>query len=154
MTRLEIAIEWAVKAHDGQQYNGLPYILHPLRVMERVRVRTQHIAGTPEQMDLLVAAVLHDVVEDTPVTLEQIRETFGDDVRTIVDGVTRRRFPAYPESETYGEFITRSGLDPRSALLKDCDLDENLNNVDQLPPEKRDIERRYRKAKIALHGKF
>jgi guanosine-3',5'-bis(diphosphate) 3'-pyrophosphohydrolase len=153
VTRLELAIKWAVDAHEGQEYNGLPYILHPLRVMERVRVRTQHIAGTQAQMDLLCAAALHDVVEDTDVTLDKISETFGEDVAEIVDRVSRRgTHDAF--KEFYATLIERAGGDPRSALLKDCDLDENLSNIEQLPPEKRDIERRYRKAKVALKGKY
>jgi len=93
------------------------------------------------------------IILNTDMTLDRIRETFGGDVAEIVDRVTRRWIGTMSK-EYYTTLIQRAGEDPRSALLKDCDLDENLDNIEQLPPEKQDIERRYRKAKIALAGKF
>jgi (p)ppGpp synthase/HD superfamily hydrolase len=147
VNRLELAIKWAVDAHADQvDKAGIPYILHPLRVMERVRVKS---GGNPPY-DLLIAAVLHDVVEDTPITLDYIRENFGTRVAEIVDCLTRRRDP----DETYAEFIARCGQDPAAALVKDCDLDDNLDRIEQLPPKEQDIAKRYNKAKIALRGKF
>ena len=77
---LERAIEFATKAHAGQfrKYTGEPYINHPLAVMEIVR----GVPGHTEEM--LVAAVLHDVVEDTDVSLMQIQEEFGSEVSELV----------------------------------------------------------------------
>ena len=71
---LDRAIEFATKAHKGQfrKYTGEPYINHPLAVMEIVR----GVPGHTEEM--LVAAVLHDVVEDTDVSLMEITEKFGN----------------------------------------------------------------------------
>jgi GTP pyrophosphokinase len=154
MTRLEQAIKLAVDYHEGQlDKAGIPYIFHPLRVMEKVRQRIPNFTGTPEQYDLLIAAVLHDCVEDTPMTLDEIRLSFGDGVADIVDRVTRR-WIGNMSKEYYTDLIKRAGEDPRSALLKDCDLDDNLDRIEQLPAHERDISKRYLKAKIALKGKF
>lgn len=77
---LERAIEFATQAHKGQyrKYTHDPYITHPLAVMEIVR----GVPGHTEEM--LVAAVLHDVVEDTDVSLMEITEKFGDVVSDLV----------------------------------------------------------------------
>ena len=77
---LERAIQFATQAHKGQfrKYTGEPYITHPLAVMEIVKGVPGH---TPE---MLVAAVLHDVVEDTDVSLMEIQEEFGDAVSDLV----------------------------------------------------------------------
>lgn len=77
---LERAIQFATEAHKGQyrKYTGEPYITHPLAVMEIVR----GVPGHTEEM--LVAAVLHDVVEDTDVSLMEIQEEFGDVVSDLV----------------------------------------------------------------------
>lgn len=77
---LERAIQFATQAHKGQfrKYTGEPYITHPLAVMEIVR----GVPGHTEEM--LVAAVLHDVVEDTDVSLMEIQEEFGNVVSDLV----------------------------------------------------------------------
>jgi len=77
---LERAIQFATQAHEGQfrKYTHDPYITHPLAVMEIVR----GVPGHTEEM--LVAAVLHDVVEDTDVSLMEIQEEFGDVVSNLV----------------------------------------------------------------------
>ena len=77
---LDRAIEFATQAHKGQfrKYTGEPYINHPLAVMEIVK----GVPGHTEEM--LVAAVLHDVVEDTDVSLMQIQEEFGSVVSELV----------------------------------------------------------------------
>ena len=77
---LERAIEFATQAHSGQyrKYTGEPYINHPLAVREIVR----GVPGHTEEM--LVAAVLHDVVEDTDVSLMEIQEEFGNVVSDLV----------------------------------------------------------------------
>ena len=76
---LDRAIVFAVKAHSGTERRGkgFPYIVHPMEAMEIVSTIT------PDQ-ELLAAAVLHDTVEDTDVTEEQIRKEFGDRVASIV----------------------------------------------------------------------
>ena len=78
---LDFAIEFAAKAHEGQVRKGtdIPYISHPYAVgMMLAR------AGLPEE--IVVAGILHDTVEDTPVTLEDMYDNFGERVAVIVDG--------------------------------------------------------------------
>ena len=80
---LSDAIDVAVTEHLGQyDKSGMPYICHPLRVMNKVRRLT---------MTHMIVAVLHDTVEDTAVSLEYIRENFGDVVADGVDAITHRK---------------------------------------------------------------
>ena len=76
---LDRAIVFAVKAHAGTERRGkgFPYIVHPMEAMEIVATMT------PDQ-ELLAAAALHDTVEDTDVTIEQIRAEFGDRIASLV----------------------------------------------------------------------
>ena len=77
------ALQYATKAHEGQvrKYSGEPYIVHPIEVMEIVK--------TVEHDDaMLAAALLHDVVEDTDVTIEEIEASFGADVAALVSDLT------------------------------------------------------------------
>lgn len=77
------AVQFATEAHGDQlrKYHGTPYISHPLAVADIVK-------SVPHTEEMLVAAVLHDVVEDTPVTIEQIFEEFGDKVGELVHYLT------------------------------------------------------------------
>lgn len=81
--RLFDAITFAARAHSGQyrKASPLPYILHPLNV---ARILIECDAGD----EIVIAAVLHDVVEDTPVTLEQVRAEFGNEVARMVQGMS------------------------------------------------------------------
>lgn len=138
MSTLERAIEIAARAHAGQvDKSGAPYILHPIRVMLRV-------ASVPERM----AAVLHDVVEDTAVTLAELeQEGFSSEVVAAVDALTRRQI------ETYEEFVTRAGRDPIGRVVKLADLEDNLDVSRISHPTERDLERfeRYRRAQARLN---
>jgi (p)ppGpp synthase/HD superfamily hydrolase len=110
--RLERAIQIAVEAHKGQlDKSGKPYILHPLRVMLRM--------STPEQM---MAAVLHDVVEDTPWTLDQLRdEGLPENVLEAVDCLSHR------EGESYDQFVERLLPHPIARKVKLADLEDNMD---------------------------
>lgn len=112
MANLEEAIGIAVQAHRGQvDRAGAPYILHPLRMMFAVRTDDERMA-----------AVLHDVVEDTEWTLEALRERgFPQPVLSAVDHLTRRG------GETYEAFILRAAGDPVARRVKVADLEDNLD---------------------------
>lgn len=86
---LDKAIQFATQAHGDQtrKWSGLPYITHPIAVSELVR-------SVPHTDEMVIAAVLHDVVEDTVVTLDQVREEFGDTVAELVYYVTKITVPA------------------------------------------------------------
>lgn len=134
MSTLENAIALAVAAHRGQlDKNGSPYILHPLRVMFRLESELDRIVG-----------ILHDVVEDTQYTFEDLRAMgYSEEVMTALDGVTRR------EHESYEEFVNRSQAHPVSRRVKLADLEDNMD-VRRLKsePTEKDFERlkRYRRA--------
>ena len=114
---LEDALILAATAHSGQvDKAGMPYVLHPIRVMLRV--------SSPEER---IVALLHDVVEDTPGTFDELRERgYPRRILTALDGVTNR------EGESYEEFVGRAGRDPISRAVKLADLADNMD-LSRLP---------------------
>ncbi len=128
------AISFASLAHAHQVDKGqAPYILHPLQVMLRV--------FQPDLMNYEegIAAVLHDVVEDTEISLEQIQELYGPRVRDIVDTLTRR------EGEQYFYYIERVKMNPSAKKIKLADLAENMRQ-DRRAPNKEQYVARYQRA--------
>lgn len=126
MSTLERAIALAAEAHAGQfDKAGQPYILHPLRVMLRLSEENERIA-----------AVLHDVVEDTAVTLERLgHEGFAAGVLVAVEALTKR------PGESRLEAAARAAADPVARAVKLADNAENMN-LSRLPnPTERDFER-------------
>lgn len=119
---LERALAIATAAHAGQtQRNGEPFILHPLRVMLALSQGPAAPAGN--ELDALrIVAVLHDVVEDTEWTFDQLRAEGLSDVRVAaLDSVTKR------EGEAYPDFVRRSAADPIGRRVKLADLEDNLD---------------------------
>lgn len=112
MSGLAKAIEVAVSAHSGQtRLDGSPYILHPLRLMFQV-----------EGELLQMAAVLHDVIEDTKWTVEDLRqEGFDNILLEALDCLTRQ------DGESYKEFIDRLASNPVARAVKIADLEDNMN---------------------------
>jgi (p)ppGpp synthase/HD superfamily hydrolase len=117
MANLENAIAIAVEAHRGQtEKSGGPYILHPLRAMFRLESAVDRIV-----------AVLHDVVEDTLITPEDLRQRgFSDEVLAALDCVTKR------EGEDYRSFVARAATNPIARRVKLADLEDNMD-VRRLP---------------------
>ena len=136
---LEDAIALAVEAHKGQrEKNGQPYILHPLRVMFTCRTETERIV-----------AVLHDVVEDTGRSFDDLRRLgFSEEAIAALDCVTKR------EGENYEQFVERSASNPIARQVKMADLQDNMD-VRRLPAMgEREFERlvKYLKAWKRLTG--
>jgi (p)ppGpp synthase/HD superfamily hydrolase len=133
MAGLEDAILLAAKAHFGQKDRaGVPYILHPLRLMFR---QTSDAAR--------IAAVLHDVVEDTPVTLQQLREAgFPEEVVAAVELLT------HDPLATYDQYIARLKDNPIARAVKLADLEDNmqLQRVASLTEKDWDRLQRYHRA--------
>ncbi|HSK75774.1 MAG TPA: GTP pyrophosphokinase [Thermoanaerobaculia bacterium] len=129
MNKLEEAILIAVQAHAGvTDKGGAPYILHPLRVMLKMREEPERIV-----------AVLHDVVEDTDWTFAALREKgFSEVVVTAIDHLTRR-----PE-ETYEEFVERAARHPIARAVKIADVEDNLDLSRIATPTEKDHARRAR----------
>ena len=126
---LEKAIEIAVEAHRGQiDKAGKEYILHPMRVMLRGRNDTEMIVG-----------ILHDVVEDTPITIDMLRlEGFSEDILAALECITKRR------GESYGTFIDRVLTNPLATQVKLYDMEDNMNR-DRIPYPTPKDEARFRK---------
>jgi guanosine-3',5'-bis(diphosphate) 3'-pyrophosphohydrolase len=136
---LERAIQLACSAHWGQVYpspEGEPFILHPLRVMLAMR-------GTGRQM----AAVLHDVLEDTPMTVDELRaEGLPGAVIAAIIVLTRR------DGTSYEDYIERVALNPIARAVKAADIADNLANNRRLPatPEVAGRIARYERALLRL----
>ena len=114
MPSIEDAIILATGAHRGQKdMAGLPFILHPLRVMASFL--------QPNEDQERIVAVLHDVVEDTDITLAELKMDYPAVIIEAVDAITRR-----PE-EKYERYIERVGGNPLAARVKLADLADNLN---------------------------
>ena len=139
---LEDAIVLAAEAHRGQRdRNHEPYIMHPIRVM----------AGLWDD-DVRMAAVLHDVVEDTEVTLDDLRRRgYPEQIVAAVDALSRRK----EINEPYSRYIRRVKADPLATKVKIADLRDNAN-LDRLPRvEAFDLKRldRYNRALQFLAGR-
>jgi GTP diphosphokinase / guanosine-3',5'-bis(diphosphate) 3'-diphosphatase len=126
MATLERAIAMAAKAHAGQvDKAGEPYILHPLRVMLRMHSVTERIV-----------AVLHDVVEDSEVTLELLAdEGFSQEVLSAVDALTKRK------GESRADAARRAKQDPIALTVKLADNAENMDLSRIAVPTERDFAR-------------
>ncbi len=130
---LQKAYEVAENAHRGQfRRSGDPYITHPLAV-------ATILADLGMDTTTIVAALLHDTVEDTPYTLDDARADFGDEVAHLVDGVTKLdkvNFGEAAEAETIRKMIIAMARDPRVLVIKLADRLHNMRTMRFLPPEK------------------
>src|ERR687885_2422250 len=125
----------ARRAHGPQRRNsGEPYIRHPLAVA--------HIL-VDLQLDpaSIAAGLLHDVAEDTSVSLEDLRRSFGDEIARIVDGVTKLtamegRTKEEAQAGTYRKMFIAMADDPRVVLIKLADRLHNMRTLDSVPSEK------------------
>ena len=122
MTTLGAAIAFAAEAHRLQtDKQGIAYILHPVRVADALR---RH--NWPETYQ--VAAALHDTVEDTETTLEDIETHFGELIRKIVDHLSQRVDPDTGEkAETYKEYVGRCCENRIARVVKRYDVYDNAD---------------------------
>jgi GTP diphosphokinase / guanosine-3',5'-bis(diphosphate) 3'-diphosphatase len=134
--RIREAAEFGAAAHQGQKrLSGEPYISHPVAAAEI-------LAELRLDADTIVAAILHDVIEDTPIAKEDIAQRFGKDVAEIVDGVTKLdqiRFKNREEAqaESFRKMLLAMVRDLRVILVKLADRTHNLRTIDSLAPAKR-----------------
>lgn len=132
--RIREAFEFAREAHAPQKRkSGEPYIFHPIAVA--------HIAATEMMLGAnpVIAAFLHDVVEDTPATIADIRRRFGDDVAGLVDVVTKRKKEHYEMSkqlDNYRQILDSVRYDIRAVLLKLADRLHNMRTLSSMTPAK------------------
>ena len=128
LTLLERAYTTAERLHAGQvRKSGDPYITHPLAV-------TTILADIGMTEPTLVAALLHDTVEDTPYTLEALRQDFGDEVALLVDGVTKLnklelQSSRTEQAENFRKLLLAMSEDIRVLLVKLADRQHNMRTL-------------------------
>ena len=138
------AYKLAAKAHSQQRRKaGEPYILHPIEV---ARICVTEIGLGPTA---IICALLHDVVEDTDVTLEEIQDQFGSKIATIVDGLTKLDGlynVESPQAENFRKVISTLVDDVRVVLIKMADRLHNLRTIGPMP--------RHKQLKIAAETEY
>jgi GTP pyrophosphokinase len=131
------AYQFAAAAHDGQtRKSGDPYVTHPLAV-------AQIIAELKLDVASVCAGLLHDCVEDTSATVDQLGEIFGKEIAFLVDGVTKLGKLPYStreeqQAENFRKMLLAMARDIRVILVKLCDRLDNMRSLNHLPPEKQE----------------
>ena len=130
------AFLFSAEAHDGQRrLTGEPYITHPIAagyILAEMRMDYQSI----------MAAILHDVIEDTPTAKKQLENTFGKEVAELVDGVTKLtqidfKNQAEAQAENFRKMVLAMANDIRVILIKLADRLHNMRTIGIMRPEKR-----------------
>jgi len=132
---IKLAIQFATQAHKGQlRKTGDPYINHAIATAEK-------LAELGMDESTIIAGLLHDVSEDTDVTIEEIEKNFGKDIAYLVNGVTKLGTLKYRGLERYLENLRKMFLtmaeDVRVIMIKFADRLHNLKTLYALPPHKR-----------------
>lgn len=134
LDRVRAAYEFAREAHRPQKRkSGEPYIIHPVNVARIVAEELE--LG----VDPVIAAFLHDVVEDTPYTIEDIRERFGDDVSFLVGVVTKEKKDSYVHSkqvDNFRQILASMQYDVRALLIKLADRLHNMRTLNSMRADK------------------
>lgn len=134
MERIVAAYMLAKEAHQGQmRKSGEPYIIHPIAVA-RIVAEEFELGANP-----IMAAFLHDVVEDTPYTLDDIKERFGEDVAFLVGVVTKQKKSEYNQSkqiDNYRQILASVQFDVRAILIKLADRLHNMRTLESMKPDK------------------
>ena len=137
LEKVEAALQMATAAHEGQfRQSGEPYITHPLAV-------AKILARWHLDPQALIAAVLHDVVEDTPTTKADIAKKFGKAVAELVDGVSKLdklQFATLEEAqaENFRKMLLAMARDVRVILIKLADRLHNMRTLDAVHPSKQE----------------
>ncbi len=142
------AHEFSAKAHDGQErLSGEPYITHPIAV-------ARILAGLHLDAGSIKAALLHDVVEDTPCTFRDVEKEFGRGVALLVNGVSKLDklhfdSAAEAQAESFRKMLLAMVKDLRVILVKLADRTHNIRTIDALEPEK---QRRIAKETLEIYA--
>ena len=136
MDMIEKAYRMANEAHkDARRRSGEPYICHPLAVARLV-------LDLGMDTESIAASLLHDVVEDTPITIDEVKSAFGAEVALLVDGVTKLtkiQFSSIEEqqAENLRKMLLAMSQDVRVMIIKLCDRLHNMRTGDAWPEQKR-----------------
>src|SRR5262249_8081135 len=137
MDLIKKAYVFAVRAHEGQlRRSGDPYVVHPLSVASII---------TDLRLDVpsICAGLLHDCVEDTSATIEELSNAFGQEVAFLVDGVTKLGKISWTtreerQAENFRKMLLAMARDIRVILVKLCDRLDNMRTLDSMPAEKQE----------------
>ena len=139
---IQKAFEFANEAHKGvRRRSGEPYILHPIAVAKIV------VSNIGLGCKSIIAALLHDVVEDTDYTVDDLRSLFGDKVATLVEGLTKIKTVLDNEdkaqqksmqAENFKRILLTLNDDVRVVLIKLADRLHNCRTIEFMPEHKRD----------------
>lgn len=133
---IDKAYEWARASHEGQfRFSGQPYIIHPIAV-------AQILADYGMDKGSIIAALLHDIVEDTDATIDDVTDRFGSEIASIVDGLTKMgKVPLSTKEEQQAENVRKMLLamsqDIRVIIIKLADRIHNLRTLSFMRPQKR-----------------
>ncbi|MDQ5957981.1 MAG: hypothetical protein QG665_322 [Patescibacteria group bacterium] len=134
--RITDALSFAEKAHAGQtRFSGEPYVTHPFEV---AKILAEMRAST----DMIVAALLHDTIEDTEITAKEIKEKFGENILFLVEGVTKLGKIKYRGLERHAESLRKlfvaAAEDIRVIIIKLADRLHNVRTLQYVRPDKRE----------------
>ena len=136
VARVRAAAEFGASAHQGQKrLSGEPYIAHPVAT-------AAILADLRLDADTLIAAILHDVIEDTPTPKDQLAARFGADVAELVDGVTKLDAVQFKnreeaQAESFRKMLLAMVRDLRVILVKLADRTHNMRTIQAMPPHRR-----------------
>ena len=134
MKMVRAAYNFAAVAHkDQKRKTGEPYIIHPIAVA-RIVAEEMGLGANP-----VIAAFLHDVIEDCPYTIDDIRERFGDDVAFLVGVVTKQKKAKYDKSkqvDNFRQILSSVQFDVRAILVKLADRLHNMRTLSSMRPDK------------------
>jgi len=127
--RVSEAIILAINAHDGTyRGDGVPYVVHPIRI-------ALHAASLGLSIKTILAALLHDVVEDTDTSIEEIYSQFGQEVGDMVKSLTKPERGTPNRSSIYKEQLLNGPVEAR--MIKLLDIQDNLADIEEyLEPDK------------------
>ena len=134
--RIQAAYDFAFQAHEGQRRrSGQPYITHPVAVADL-------LADLRLDAQTLIAAILHDVMEDTPTVKDEITTRFGAEVAELVDGVSKLdqiqfKSRAEAQAESFRKMLLAMVRDIRVIMVKLADRTHNMRTLGAMPPAKR-----------------
>ena len=136
LEKIEKAYNYAKEAHgDQRRVSGIPYILHPTSV-------ACILVGLGMDTDSIIAALLHDVVEDTDITLEDVTKEFGSDIALLIDGLTKISKIAFlnreeQQAESIRKMLIAMSNDIRVIIIKLADRMHNMRTIDCMHEQKR-----------------
>ena len=135
LERFETALKYASMKHEGQfRQSGEPYLTHPLAV-------AKILVEMNMDMDSIITGLLHDTLEDTDATKDEIITTFGEDIAFLVDGLTKLnkmefRSKEEKQAENFRKMLMSMGQDIRVILIKLADRLHNMRTIGSLRPDK------------------